>query len=73
LEVRNKFASTESHNRLGNDDPDLVGCQNPRFYSQKPKPQPKPNSNFTLYINALTIISDRQMGFGGFGLGGRVI
>ena len=25
LEVRNKFASTESHNRLGNDDPDLVG------------------------------------------------
>jgi hypothetical protein len=25
LEVRNRFASTESHNRLGNDDPDLVG------------------------------------------------
>jgi hypothetical protein len=25
LEVRNKFASTESHNQLGNDDPDLVG------------------------------------------------
>jgi hypothetical protein len=25
LEVRSKFASTESHNRLGNDDPDLVG------------------------------------------------
>ena len=25
MDVRNKIASTESHNRLGNDDPDLVG------------------------------------------------